>query len=287
MDFEKMMSKSVSIQFSQTNIKSEKTKVRDLLEENDKMTLLTMDLKEEALKAVNENLKHTESEKSDIQCRLLEEQTKCAELETECSKLRYELCEEQRLHQEIKTELSEIKEETYNMVDEEVEHHRFIEKPQFLEVNEIKKEISQLKIKLLKYLSNTSQAENVHSTTRNSTMKQADAQQVTVTNTVKNSTGGNHLPSRTSVGASVVSGCRKCGNTVSHQPRQSPTKNLFCGKCSKKGHHTFTYLTKAFDVVNRGKLWKVVSETGIKGKLYKNLLAMYRSVKTCVRTSDG
>ena len=176
--FRKMMSKSVSIQFSQTNLKSEKTKVRDLLEENDKMTLLTMDLKED-LKAVNENLKHTESEKSDIQCRLLEEQTKCAELETECSKLRYELCEEQRLHQEIKTELSEIKEETYNMVDEEVEHHRFIEKPQFLEVNEIKKEISQLKIKLLKYSSNTSQAEHVHSTTGNSTMKQANAQQGT------------------------------------------------------------------------------------------------------------
>ena len=56
----------VSIQFSQTNLKSEKTKLRDLLEENDKIKSLTMDLKED-LKAVNENLKNIESEKSDIQ----------------------------------------------------------------------------------------------------------------------------------------------------------------------------------------------------------------------------
>ena len=56
------MSKSVSIQFSQANLKSEKTKLRDLLEENDKIKSLTMDLKEN-LKAVNENLKHIESEK--------------------------------------------------------------------------------------------------------------------------------------------------------------------------------------------------------------------------------
>ena len=46
-------------------------------------------------------------------------------------------------------------------------------------------------------------------------------------------------------------------------------------------------LTKAFDLVNRGKLWKAVSDTGIKGKLCKSLLAMYKSVKACIRTSDG
>ena len=46
-EFRRVMSKSVSIQFSQTNLKSEKTKLRVLLEENDKMKSLTMDLKEE------------------------------------------------------------------------------------------------------------------------------------------------------------------------------------------------------------------------------------------------
>ena len=59
---------------------------------------------------------------------------------------------------------------------------------------------------------------------------------------------------------------------------------------SKKGgklYVAFVDLTKAFDLVNRRKLWKVVSDTGIKGKLYKNLLAMYRSVKACVRTNEG
>ena len=103
-----------------------------------------MDLKGD-LKTGNENLKHIESEKADIQYRRLEEQIKCAKIETECSKLRSGLCEEQRLHQEIKTELSEFKEQTYKMVDKEVEHHRSIDKQHFLEVNELKNEISQLK----------------------------------------------------------------------------------------------------------------------------------------------
>ena len=68
----------------------------------------------------------------------MEEKTKCAELETVCSKIRSELCEAQRLHQGMKTELSKFKGQTY-MVDKEVEHHRFIEKQHFHEVNELKK----------------------------------------------------------------------------------------------------------------------------------------------------
>ena len=39
-------------------------------------------------------------------------------------------------------------------------------------------------------------------------------------------------------------------------------------------YFAFVDLTKAFDLINRSKLWKVVSKTGIKGKLYKNLLSM-------------
>ena len=39
--------------------------------------------------------------------------------------------------------------------------------------------------------------------------------------------------------------------------------------------------------MTRGKLRKAVGDTGIKGKLYKNLLAMYKSIKECIRTSDG
>ena len=40
-------------------------------------------------------------------------------------------------------------------------------------------------------------------------------------------------------------------------------------------------LTKVFDSMNRSKLWNVSSDSGIKGKLYKNLLSMYNSVKIC------
>ena len=61
----------------------------------------------------------------------------------------------------------------------------------------------------------------------------------------------------------------------------------YLSKKRGKLYVAYVDLTKAFDLVNRNKLWKVVSNTGIKGKLYKNLLAMYKSVNSCIRTSDG
>ena len=61
----------------------------------------------------------------------------------------------------------------------------------------------------------------------------------------------------------------------------------YLSKKRGKLYVAFVDLTKAFDLINRRKLWKVVSDTGIKGKLYKNLLAMYTSVKACLRTSEG
>ena len=61
----------------------------------------------------------------------------------------------------------------------------------------------------------------------------------------------------------------------------------YLSKKRGKLYVAFVDLTKAFDLINRRKLWKIVSDTGIKGKLYKNLFAMYTSVKACVRTSKG
>ena len=46
----------------------------------------------------------------------------------------------------------------------------------------------------------------------------------------------------------------------------------YLSKKRGKLYVAFVDLTKAFDSINRSKLWKVVSKTGIKGKLYKNLL---------------
>ena len=61
----------------------------------------------------------------------------------------------------------------------------------------------------------------------------------------------------------------------------------YLSKKRGKLYVAFVDLTKAFDSINRSKLWKVVSKTGIKGKLYKNLLSMYQLVKACVRTNEG
>ena len=61
----------------------------------------------------------------------------------------------------------------------------------------------------------------------------------------------------------------------------------YLSKKRGKLYVAFVDLTKAFDSINRSKLWKIVSKTGIKGKLYKNLLSMYQSVKACVRTNEG
>ena len=187
-----------------------------------------MDLKED-LKAVNKNLKHIESEKSDIQCRLLEEQTKCAELETECSKLRSELCEEQRLHKDIQTLFSDFKEQTYNAVDKEIEKHRQIEKLHLQKVNELKTEIKSLKSEL----SNSR-------TTSNSTKVQTGAHQVGAE--MGKISVENSQPRTTYVGAGQVPGCRKCRNAVYYPQRLCPAtcvRTLCVKSAPNEGQHTF------------------------------------------------
>ena len=49
----------------------------------------------------------------------------------------------------------------------------------------------------------------------------------------------------------------------------------------------FVDLTKAFDLVKRTKLWDVLIRTGVKGKLFKTLQGMYKTVKACVPTTEG
>ena len=67
-----MTSKPVSIQFSKPERNSEKSKLLALQQENHKLTVLIADIPAN-VRTVNEKLKHIESEKSDMQCRLLEE----------------------------------------------------------------------------------------------------------------------------------------------------------------------------------------------------------------------
>ena len=63
--------------------------------------------------------------------------------------------------------------------------------------------------------------------------------------------------------------------------------NAFLDKyLSKKGNKlyvAFVDFRKAFDSINRGKLWQVLRNTGIAGKLYIAIQSTYNSVLSCVR----
>lgn len=59
---------------------------------------------------------------------------------------------------------------------------------------------------------------------------------------------------------------------------------------SKKGRKLYVAFVdseKAFDSVNRHKLWSVLIRCGIRGKLFKALQSIYKNVKACVVTKDG
>ena len=221
-EIQEMTSKTALLQLS----KSEKQTLKGFQEElstlNSSITVLKDDLK-----TAIDKLKLTESQNAELQVKLLEEISKFSALQTEFSKLQSELCAEQKLCQDIQIELSEFKEQTYNMVDKEVEHHRYIEKQHLQEVNELKTEIKRLKSEL----SNSG-------TTSNPTKVQTGAHWGVGAEMGKTSVE-NSQPRTTYVGAGQVSGCRKCGNAVYHPPWQCPAKNFMCEKCSKRGHHTF------------------------------------------------
>ena len=96
-----------------------------------------------------------------------------------------------------------------------------------------------LKIELSHRTANTPHNKYVPGATGNSTMIQTGAHQGVGADMEKASSVETNQPRPTSVGASPVPRCRKCGSTVSHQPSQCPAKNFVCEKCSKRGHHTF------------------------------------------------
>ena len=58
---------------------------------------------------------------------------------------------------------------------------------------------------------------------------------------------------------------------------------------SRKKHKlyvAFVDFKKAFDTVDRGKLWHCLRNTGLKGKMYSMLKSMYSNIKSCVRCNN-
>ena len=52
-------------------------------------------------------------------------------------------------------------------------------------------------------------------------------------------------------------------------------------------HLVFVDQEKAFDRVNRDRLWKVLEQYGVKGQLLDNIRAIYANSKSAVRTTSG
>ena len=52
-------------------------------------------------------------------------------------------------------------------------------------------------------------------------------------------------------------------------------------------HLVFVDQEKAFDLVNRDKLWKVLEQYGVMGQLLDNIRAIYANSRSAVRTASG
>lgn len=59
--------------------------------------------------------------------------------------------------------------------------------------------------------------------------------------------------------------------------------NKQLSKRGRKLYVAFVDFKKAFDSVNRSKLYNILYQHGIKGRLFNSIKGIYRSVKACVR----
>ena len=76
----------------------------------------------------------------------------------------------------------------------------------------------------------------------------------------------------------------------------STIDNIFILQCivqkyltRKRGkfYCAFVDFAKAFDTVERQRLWYILLKGGIRGKMFKMLHTIYQDVKSCVRTKQG
>ncbi len=49
----------------------------------------------------------------------------------------------------------------------------------------------------------------------------------------------------------------------------------------------FIDFRKAYDSINRNKLWNRLSDIGLSGKLFKSIMSVYSSVTSCVRVNSN
>ena len=204
-EIQNMVTRPVPVKIQQRTSKAEKTHVCKIQEEYEKVLCENSKLQSE-LKGIQNELKSLKTEYSNLQ-----------------SKFRHE----QYLHEETETEYLAFKRHTENATKQQERHNDNINKHNLREISNLKGTIQQLNMELSECKSKTTTS----SANKTSTTKQTGAHH-----------GGSlNMPSSQKINqrkSPTASGCRKCGSTTPHQPRQCPAKNFVCVKCSKKGHHT-------------------------------------------------
>ena len=208
---------------SQTTSKADQMKIFNLQEENVQLRTEITELKGQ-IRTVNEKLAYMDSE---FKSKLNEKQTEIQTLKSESSNLNSKLYHEEYLREEIETEYLAFKRHTENATKQQERHNDNINKHNLREINNLKGTIQQLNMELSECKSKTTTS----SANKNLTTNQTGAHH----------RGSLNMPSSQTINqrkSTTASGCRKCGSTTSHQPRQCPAKNFVCAKCSKKGHHT-------------------------------------------------
>ena len=82
-------------------------------------------------------------------------------------------------------------------------------------------------------------------------------------------------------------GFLKNHRTTDHMFIMQHVIDKYRAKSNKPLYTCFVDLSKAFDTVNRDKLWRRLDEMGIRGTMLTALKAYYANVKECVKTHEG
>ena len=204
-----------------------KTKLEELQVENDLWGLNYGDLKDN-FEISQTNLKLAQNRISKLNDMLREEQANIRTLQKKLDTENY-LCKE-KLQEKVE------------LLDKEKEQKKYLEDQHRQEVYKLKNEISCLKIELENYKAKPPPTES-YLGTHKPKKKQSQAHKKGNLH-VDTSSSNEKKESTTAVMSHQSPGCFKCGSKSPHTASQCPAKNFRCDFCSRKGHHSYSCMSR-------------------------------------------